>query len=220
MKRFFYWVSVIFLLAIQGSAWGQETSFRGIPARDYYLLPSFAEGMIYFSGRPPAKGKLNICALDNSLRFLDKEGKELEATNADDIVKVVIDTASFLRKDGIFYRLALVSADIGIALCREIKITKDVKPGAYGTYSQTTATSEYSTIYADGVAYNLGEGDLPYKVKESYFLYKGNELFSVSKKNFRKLFPAKKADIDQYFKAGNPVPDTLEDIRALLVKFL
>ena len=220
MKHFIYWVSAVLLLAIQGSAWGQEASFRGIPARDYYLLPSFGEGMIYFSGRPPAKGKLNICALDNTLRFLDKEGKELEATNADDIVKVVIDTAAFLRKDGIFYRLTPVSSDIGIALCREIKITKDVKTGAYGTVSQTTATSEYSTIYADGVAYNLGEGDLPYKVKETCFLYKGNDLFPVSKKNFRKLFPTKKADIDQYFKAGNPVPETPEDIRSLLVKFL
>ena len=188
MKHFIYWVSAVLLLAIQGSAWGQEASFRGIPARDYYLLPSFGEGMIYFSGRPPAKGKLNICAL--------------------------------LRKDGIFYRLTPVSSDIGIALCREIKITKDVKTGAYGTVSQTTATSEYSTIYADGVAYNLGEGDLPYKVKETCFLYKGNDLFPVSKKNFRKLFPTKKADIDQYFKAGNPVPETPEDIRSLLVKFL
>ena len=220
MKRFFYWAVALLLLGIQGSAWGQETSFRGLPAQDYYLLPSFGEGMIYFSGRPPARGKLNICALDNSLRFLDKDGKELEATNADDIIKVLIDTVAFLRKDGIFYHLTPVSSDIGIALRREIKISKDEKPGAYGTVSQTTATSEYSTIYADGVAYNLGKGDLAYKVRETCFLYQGNDVLPVSKKSIRKLFPNKKADVDQYFKAGNPVPDTVEDIRALLAKFL
>ena len=83
----------------------QDQGRHGIPEDVYYLMPSFGQGMIYFTGQGPAQGQLNICALDNSLRFIDKSGKELSATNPDNIIMVRIDTVTFIRANDAYYRV-------------------------------------------------------------------------------------------------------------------
>lgn len=195
----------------------QEQMRGGIPADVYYLMPSFGQGMIYFRGQLPAQGQLNICALDQTLRFLDKNGKELAASNMENILKVQIDTVSFLRFEDAFYRLYPVAADMGVAVMREVKIQANVKQGAYGTTSQTSAIKERSTMYVDGAVYNLTD-DKPvaYETSEWLYLYKADEIFPLNKKNLKKLFPARKDQIDAYFKAGNKVPITLPEAVTLL----
>ena len=179
-------------------------------AQDTYLMPSFGQGMIYFRGQAPAQGKLNICAVDNTLRFLDKSGKELVASNADNILKVQIDSVVFIRYQDVFYRMVPVTADMGVAVRRDVKILKDMKQAGYGTTSQTSSIRTYNTIYSDGAVYNLEEGkSYPCEVTETYWLYKGDAVFSLSKKNLRKLFPSKKDQIPD-------VPDSLDAALALL----
>jgi len=196
----------------------EEKTIQGIPVSDYYLMPEFTDGMIFFEGQGPAQGKLNICTLDHTLRFLDRDGKELAAKDEDAIVKVRIDTVFFLRSQGYYYRLFPVNPEAGAALLKEVSIRREVKQGAYGTSSETSSVKEYDIIYADGVAYGI-DRQYPYKVSETVALYKGNKVMALSKKNFRKLFPEKKAEIDAYFQAGHPLPESLEETLALLRQF-
>lgn len=211
------WSAALFLSLPLGA---QEKTPGGIPADVYYLMPSFGQGMIYFKGQLPAQGQLNICALDQTLRFLDKSGKELSASNADNILRVQIDTVSFLRYEDAFYRLYPVSSDMGVALMREVKIQADAKQGAYGTTSQTSAIKERSTMYVDGAVYNLND-DKPvsYEVLESLCLYRADEVYTLNKKNLKKLFPAHKDAIDAWFKAGNKLPGTVEEAVELIKRW-
>ena len=121
---------ILSLLAIFAglSAFGQEAQ-GNIPADVFYMLPEFGHGMVYFSDQGPAQGEMNICAVDQTLRFKDKNGQEL-ASGADNITKVVIDTAVFVRIDGAFYRLYPVSDDLSLAFRRDVEILRDVRKGA------------------------------------------------------------------------------------------
>ena len=216
-KRYIRLWATVFLVCLCTGAGAQETRIHGIPADVYYLMPAFSQGMVYLRGQSPGQGKLNICALDNTLRFLDKDGKDLEAGNNDDVLKVRIDTAVFLRYQKAFYRLYPLSGDVGVAVRREVRILNDVKEGAYGTTSQTTSVKEYGMIYADGVAYNLDSGkERPYTASDLIFVYKGEDIYPLTRKGLRKLFPARKDDIDAWFKAGHPLPETVEDTLELL----
>lgn len=87
---------LLLALAAPLSLFAQEPEHGGIPDEVYYLLPSFAPGYVYFIGQPPAQGLLNICALDQSLRFKDKSGKELEAGNP--LPKTVEGALELLKK--------------------------------------------------------------------------------------------------------------------------
>lgn len=211
-------ISVFAAIAIPAVA--QQSNPGGLPDDVFYLMPSFSDGVVFFNGMAPARGLLNICALDNSLRFKDDKGLELEASNIDNVIRVRIDTVAFIRYGGVFYRTFPITADIGIALKRDVVVLRDVKQGAYGTTSQTSSIREYSTFYADGVAYNIGnEKELPYRMTETLFLYKGGLVIALKKKNLRKVFPAHKVDIDTFFKEGGKLPDNVDELMPILSKW-
>ena len=190
---------------------------QGITAEIYYLMPEFGQGMIWFSDQGPAQGKMNICAEDNSLRYLDNDGKEVVAASIDNVVKVQIDTAVFIRNDGVFYRIYAVSNEVAVAVRRDLDIQRDAQRGAYGGYSRTSSIREYSTLYADGVAYQLEKSKkYPFTVSETCFLYTGGKIVSFSKRTLRKIFPQRKDEIDAYLKSGKSLPGELPDVQAFL----
>ena len=197
------------------SAFGQEA--RGdMPADVFYLLPEFRQGMVYFSGQGPGQGELNICAVDQTLRFMDK-GEEL-SSSADNILRVVIDTVVFVHVDGAFYRLYPVSDEVTLAYRRDVEILRDVKTGAYGIQSRTSSIREVGSLQSDGMMYTLQSSkSYPYNVKESCYLYVAGNVTPVNKRTIRKLFPARKDDLDAWLK-NHALPKTLDDTRAFLAR--
>lgn len=209
MRKF----TIIFALCASLLAGAQE------PADVRYLMPGFLDGMIYFQGQMPAQGKLNICALDNTLRFLDKDGTEMVAANEDRIVKVRIDTALFIHSGGLYYRMYPLRGSIGmgIALKRDVRPKSVGKPGAYGTTSQTASIRENANVYADGISYNINKDkEVSYETVDTLFLYNGDNVLVFNKRNLRKLFPDSKEAIDAYFKAGGTIPSGVNEAMELL----
>ena len=200
------------------SAFGQEAQ-GNIPADVFYMLPEFGHGMVYFSDQGPAQGEMNICAVDQTLRFKDKNGQEL-SSKADNITKVVIDTVVFVRIDGAFYRLYPVSDDLSLAFRRDVEILRDVRKGAYGTESRTSSIREVGNLQTDGVMYTLQRAaDYPYNVTENCFLFHAGVVTPISKRSLRKRFPDRKDDLDAYLKS-NPVPKQLDETRTFLSRLI
>ncbi len=200
-------------LALQG----QEKSVDRIPDEDFYLMPSFTQGIVYLRGQAPAQGMINICSADQSLRFLDDNGTELSANDQSAIVRVQIDTVWFVRSGGAFYRLYPVNDGIGIALRRDTRIAHDVKRGAYGSKDQTSSIRQYSSLYTDGGVQQLNSNQLvSYSVTETICLYCRDAVAKFNKANLKKLFPAHKDDIEAYFKSGKKAPATAEAARELI----
>ena len=210
---------IVLLLAVLlagGAAFGQEAQ-GNIPADVFYLLPGFRQGMVYFSDQGPAQGDLNICAVDHTLRFMDK-GQEL-ASGADNIYRVIVDDIVFVRVDGAFYRLYPITDDLTLAFRRDVEILRDVKTGAYGTTSRTSSIREVGMLQSDGMMYTLQSSkNYPYNVSESCFLFQAGDVTPITKRSLRKRFPDRKNDLDAWFKAGHAVPQTLDDTRALLTR--
>ena len=213
---------IIALLLLAASAMAQEKKApNGISAEVYYLMPQFSEGTVYLRGQRPLQGKMNICAVDNTLRFIGPDGEELSATEDGDIVKVRIDSVMFLRDHDIFYRLYPLSSEMGVALQREVRIFWDAKEGAYGSVSQTSSIQQYGIIHSDGSTHTLsGLKEYPYSVSEIPSIYKEGAIYPITRKNLRKLFPAHKDEIDAWFKAGNKLPETVAEALDFLTRWM
>lgn len=213
---------VFALLLLAASAMAQEKKApNGISAEVYYLMPQFSEGTVYLRGQRPLQGKMNICAVDNTLRFIGPDGEELSATEDGDIVKVRIDSVMFLRDHDIFYRLYPLSSEMGVALQREVRIFWDAKEGAYGSVSQTSSIQQYGIIHSDGSTHTLsGLKEYPYSVSEIPSIYKEGAIYPITRKNLRKLFPAHKDEIDAWFKAGNKLPETVAEALDFLTRWM
>ena len=206
-------------LGMAAAAQGQATT-QGVPREIYYLMPSFSQGVVYLRGQAPARGKLNICAVDQTLRFLDDAGNELEAERVEDIVKVRIDTVTFLRSQNAYYRMFPISEDMGIAVRRDVRILRDAKQGGYGIVSQTTSVMEYGAIYSDGAGYKLNsDKEYPYNVSEQIYIYREDAVFPFTRKGLRKCFPDRKDEIDAWFKEGHPLPATVAEAQVFLSRW-
>jgi len=178
------------------------------------MLPEFRQGMVYFSDQGPAQGTLNICAVDQTLRFMDKD-QEL-SSGADNINRVVVDDLVFVRIDGAFYRLYPITDDLTLAFRRDVEILRDVKTGAYGIQSRTSSIREVGSLQADGMMYTLQSSkSYPYNVIESCFLYQAGGVTPINKRSLRKRFPERKGELDAWLKSHS-LPKTLDDTRALL----
>ena len=219
MRMRFHILFFAVLLGLLPTVAAAQEEGEGVTAEIYYLMPEFGQGMIWFSNQGPAEGKLNICAEDNTLRYLDKNGQEVVAASIDNVVKVQIDTAVFIRNEGVFYRLYPVSSELGLLVRRDLDIQRDAQRGAYGSYSRTSSIREYGTIYADGVSYKLEKSKkYPFTVSETCYLYSGDKVVSFTKRTLRKYFPQRKDDIDVYLKSGKSLPENLSDIQAFLTR--
>ena len=205
---------VLLALIIGPSLLAQDDSGR-IPDEVFYLMPQFGHGTVYFRGQTPAQGMLNICAVDNTLRFMDDSGNELSASTVDNVLMVQIDTVKFIHDDNGFYRMYPVSPRAGVALQRNVHILVGAKKGAFDSVNQTGSIRQYSSLYSEGAMYNLSR-NYPYEVSEEIFLYMGNLVSPFTKKNLKRMYPAKKDAIDAYFKSGHPLPKTVQDALELL----
>lgn len=223
MKRIIFLIGLMTVLQTclgLAAAAQERATIQGVPREIYYLMPSFSQGVVYLRGQAPARGKLNICAVDQTLRFLDDAGNELEAERVEDIVKVRIDTVTFLRSQNAYFRMFPMSEDMGIAVRRDVRILRDAKQGGYGIVSQTTSVMEYGAIYSDGAGYKLNsDKEYPYTVSEQIYIYREDAVFPFTRKGLRKCFPDRKAEIDAWFKEGHPLPATVAEAKAFLSRW-
>lgn len=208
------WVVLLSCIALGAGA--QKPTHGGIPDDVYYLMPAFGQGVVYFQGKAPAQGMLNICAMDHTLRFLDEEGGELTATDIDNVLKVQIGAEQFLYHQERFYRLYPVSLGVGVAVLRTVRATRE-STGAYGASTQTSAVTHLNSINTDGVTYDISDGrSIECDIAEKIFLYQGNTVLPLTKANVKKLYPERKAAIDAWFKAGHSFPRNPDEAVATL----
>ena len=209
-------LSVIALMGAVSALFAQE-KVQGIPADVFYLMPKMGQGTLLFRDKSPVPGKFNICAIDNSVRFLDKSGAELALDADESLVEVIIDNVPFLRRDGVFYRLDKLSDDVFLATKRDVTLMTDAKTASYGMESNTTAVQELASYSLEGKVLNFEEAkDIPYRMVETSGLYRKGAILPLTKKNFIKCFPEKKAEIEAWFAEHKKLdPGDVNTIKAL-----
>ena len=171
----------------------------GIPADVFYLMPEMTSGTLRFQDRS-VNGKFNICAVDQSLRFLNEKGVELALDNDEELLQVTFPNVSFIHADHAFYRLYPVSNAAYVAVKRDVTVMTDTKRASYGMDSQTTAVQEVGVLDAGGHVINFNDvREYPYQMTEMAFLYRNGRIVPFSKRNCLKCFPQKKAEIEAWF---------------------
>ena len=210
MKRFSILLSGLLLSASLLSA--QENI--GIPNDVFYLMPKMTQGTLLFRDKSPIPGQFNICAVDNTVRFMDK-GTELAMEDDDSMLEVVFNDVAFLHRDGTYYRLYPVTDEAFVAVKRDVLIMNDTKMASYGMESNTTAIQTIEIVSIPGRILNLADmKEVPYRMTETAALYRKGSLLNLNKRNLTKCFPDKKAEIEAWFDANKKINPT--DVPAVL----
>lgn len=186
----------------------------GIPNDVFYLMPKMTQGTLLFRDKSPIPGQFNICAVDNTVRFMDK-GTELAMEDDESMLEVVFNDVAFLHRDGTYYHLYPVTDEAFVAVRRDVLIMNDAKMGSYGMESNTTAIQTIETVSAPGRILNLADmKEVPYRMTETAALYRKGSIISLNKRNLVRCFPDKKAEIEAWFDANKKIDPT--DVPAVL----
>lgn len=214
MKRFF----TLLLTFVLAAPFARAQTNAGIPADVFYLMPDMTRGTLLFKDRN-VNGKFNICAVDQTLRFLNEKGVELALDNDGDLQQVNFPDATFLHAEGAFYRLYPVSDAAYVAVKRDVTVMTDTKSSSYGMASSTTAVEEVGLVQGDGHLVSFNDArQYPYKMTETAYLYRNGYLVRWNKKNCVKCFPFKKAEIEAWFSANKKADATDIDTVLALCK--
>lgn len=120
MKRFL--ICWLFLALSVCGLYAQVNA--GIPADVFYLMPEMTQGTLRFKDRV-VNGRFNICAVDQTLRFLDEKGTELALDNDADLLQVNFANVMFLHAEGAYYRLYPVTDAAYVAVKRDVRVMTD-----------------------------------------------------------------------------------------------
>ena len=198
MKRFF----TLLLTLVLAASFARAQVNAGVPADVFYLMPEMTQGTLLFKDRS-VNGKFNICAVDQTLRFLNEKGVELALDNDADLRQVNFPEVTFLHADGAYYRLYPVSDAAYVAVKRDVTVMTDTKNSSYGMASSTTAVEEVGMVQSGTHLVSFNDArQYPYKMTETAYLYGNGRLVRWNKKNCIKCFPLKKAEIEAWFEAN------------------
>ena len=198
MKRFF----TLLLTLVLAASFARAQVNAGVPADVFYLMPEMTQGTLLFKDRS-VNGKFNICAVDQTLRFLNEKGVELALDNDADLRQVNFPEVTFLHADGAYYRLYPVSDAAYVAVKRDVTVMTDTKNSSYGMASSTTAVEEVGMVQSGTHLVSFNDArQYPYKMTETAYLYGNGRLVRWNKKNCIKCFPLKKAEIEAWFAAN------------------
>lgn len=195
MKKLCFLISLLLLSPAILNA--QSYAPENIPEDVYYMLPSFANGTVFFSDRAPAKALLNICTWDQTLRFIGSDDKELRPADEDNITLIQVDSLLFRKINKEYYRIIPVTSDIGIAFRRRINY--------YDKSKNTTGA-----LFRTKTEYEIS--DFLFEAYDEMAIYRGDNVYPVTQKSLRKLFPAKRREINSYY----TMPKTEEGLKTLL----
>ena len=185
-----------------------------------YAMPQFVNGTVVFDNGGSSNGNVNICIVDQTLRYIDPaSGDTLVVENNGGVVRVIAGKRVFYRNGAYFIELMEMYGDIVLGLQRSTTLVNVVQTGAYGMASTTSSINSYRKDDSRGNI-DVKNIDEQYRDNHSYktsvYLLKDGKFFTATKKNLQKLFPAGKAQIEAWFKDGKADISDLANIRSLI----
>lgn len=193
MKRIFV---ICFLIAI---------STLGSDAKDkkQYLFDEFKEGVIVFTNGTSLQVKINYNILYSQIIYIDQNNSYKALSNSDiqRIETIKVASRTFIPfKQGV---VELLETDPFLSVqYNSIRSRSKTKIG-FGATSETTASSNISELYIDGVnPDNKSLILLPeVNIRFTYYVKKGQHTYPVrSIKQLKKIFPSKKIEIESYLR--------------------
>ena len=179
-----------------------------------YSLPEFSEAHVYYKDGSMTKSTLNVCAFDNSVRFIN--GRDtLRLRSIGNVDFILTENEKFLNREGVVYRLLRETPSIALGERKRLKLSEPKNESGDGgvpasSSAKTSSNDDFSTTDTHSYGYLV---NVDYSVSYDYYLI-GAEGKGVQAKRaaFEKAFPALKDKIRSIIKLRRLNLDKREDV--------
>ena len=186
-------------------ATSREDLLSKIGVATAYSLPEFSEAHVYYKDGSMTKSKLNVCAFDNSVRFIN--GRDtLRLRSIGNVDFILTENEKFLNRE---------TPSIALGERKRLKLSEPKNESGYGgvpasSSAKTSSNDDFSTTDTHSYGYLV---NVDYSVSYDYYLI-GAEGKGVQAKRaaFEKAFPALKDKIRSIIKLRRLDLDKREDV--------
>lgn len=182
----------------------------------HYLFPEFSNGLVLMKNGIKNEVLINYNSLTEEMIFENK-GAKLAVSQLEHIDTIFVNGRKFIPMNNKFVEI-LYHSQYTLFAEHKCSIRDPGKPAAYGSTSQTSAITTYSSYFSGGQVYELKLPD-GYETKPfiGYWLRKNGKLNKfLSIRQLSKLFNEKEGLFKEYVKKH----DVKYDNQASLVKMI
>lgn len=198
------------------TAFAQEEELDSL----FYVRPEFTHGIVYMQEGGVQQGTINICNIDQSIRFIDPAGDTLVMDGCESAIKVTLDKTTYYRFRDCFTEMVDYAGTAALGIQRQTVQIENSKTGGF-TSSATSSVESYGVDAMTGLYFKHIEM-IPenWKYTCRYVLYDtaNNKFYVATKKNFLKMFPAKKDVIEAFCGKDKAALDAPEKVKELFNK--
>ena len=128
----------------------REDLLSALPSDVVYMLPAFTDATVVFASGDSSKGRLNICLVDNSVRFINTAGDTLKLSNAENVHSIMAGDTLLLQRNGAFIKRVGVYGDLSLCERRELTLSEPEDNAGYaGLFVYGFLIKENKTDFTD-----------------------------------------------------------------------
>lgn len=162
-----------------------------------FLFSDFTESKVLMKSGKIQNSLMNYNTVTETMVYFDRNNY-YDLTNPELVDTVFIHGSKFIPVNGAFYEI-LGGGNMPLFLQTKSNLKHVGKEAGYGSTSQTSATTTYSSISSSGHYYNLS---IPpdYTIETTNIYWINKTLSFKTERQFLKLFPAKADVLKDYIK--------------------
>lgn len=178
-----------------------ESLEKVLPDDAVFMYPQFIEGSVLYNDGKSGQAPLNIYLPTSSLWFIDPHKDTLMLARQNDIKMATLARDIYIRYNGSFIRILKSHNGKMFGIQISVKLLEPAKKGAYGGEDHTSSIDMLSSFSLDGARYRLSTlRGISYTVSYLPIIGKDDRLMIASRRNFNRVFPEYKAQIEEYVK--------------------
>lgn len=210
MKRicfafFALFFSVSFLFAqnqFKGSviASNREDLLSKLPSEISYFMPEFTLSQIFYKNGTKFMALLNICVVDNSVRYINESGDTLLMANASDVNRIFAQGSVYKQINGHFFQELVAFGQTSLCEKRSFSLKEPEISIGFANIAPTSTAKSYNPEHED-LARDYGKDmEIDYTMEIDYVLSHKDKIYPCKQSAFIKFFPEKKQQIKDFVK--------------------
>ncbi len=173
----------------------REDLLKELPAEAAYFMPEFRDATVQFNDGKLSQGRINICLVDNSVRFIEESGDTLLLSNAENVMRILIGDTVMLQREGYFIKQLTAYGQKFLGERRILTLEEPDIDAGYSSIPAVSTAKRGNMIHVDPNRQMASEKEMEYSLSIKYFVGDDTVLYPARLSSFVKLFPEKKKDV-------------------------
>lgn len=197
----------------------RENLMDRLPGHIAYLLPEFSDALLYRNDGGVSEGKINVCLVDNSIRFVSESGDTLMMTGYSQVHTFNAGDSVYVRVGEVYMRQLAAYGKILLAerTRLELKESSGTESASGGMVPPTSTAVKASVSSLDPSRRFVGKTDIDYSLTTDVVLTDGQNAYVARMQAFVRMFPEKKKEIKAFVKEHSIDFDSMEDLVSLFM---